>query len=392
MNNQINESGVMATPRHVDIAVTGRCNLSCAYCFYADEMTARRDLSTQQWLDAFKKLGDARVMTVCLTGGEALARPDFFELVDGVIANRMRYSILSNGTLITERTLAEFEKSRRRQRLDSVQISIDGSSAEVHDHSRPNSFKRALRGLKLLKGAGFPLTVRVTINRFNYTDLENTARLLLEEVELSGFSTNEAYPCGATNRYEDEIMLNPLQRREVMDALMRLNEKYHDRISATAGPLALAREECAIHAARLKGENGFPGRGRLTACGGVVEKMAILHDGTIVPCHVISDLHLGNILTDDPGEVWRSHPQMQAMRQRREISLDTIEACKDCDYKGYCTGGCPGGALFLNGDFNTRNPMDCYRILIGEEAYTPHPIGYGIGTSKATPLSKLERT
>jgi len=48
-------------------------------------------------------------MTVCLTGGEALSRPDFFELVDGVIANQMRYNILSNGTLITEKMLAEFE-------------------------------------------------------------------------------------------------------------------------------------------------------------------------------------------------------------------------------------------------------------------------------------------
>jgi radical SAM protein with 4Fe4S-binding SPASM domain len=71
------------------------------------------------------------------------------------------------------------------------------------------------------------------------------------------------------------------------------------------------------------------------------------------------------------GEIWRSSPLMQALRWRQEISLDTLEPCQDCSYKGYCTGGCPGGALFLNGNFNTRNPMDCYRILTGEEAYTP---------------------
>jgi len=365
------EIGVMSTPRNFDIAVTGRCNLSCAYCFYADEMTSRTDLSTDQWLDVFKLLGGLRVMRVTLTGGEALSRPDFFKLVDGVIENRMRYSILSNGTLVTERTLAEFEKGKRRQRLDSIQISIDGSSAKVHDQSRPNSFSRAIRGLQLLKGAGFPLTVRITINRFNYTDLENTARLLLEEIGLDGFSTNEAYPCGATNRYEDGIMLTVDQRREVMNTLTRLNEKYHDRISASAGPLALVQEECLIHESREKGLRELPGRGYLTACGGVFDKLALLHDGTIVPCHVISDLNLGNILTDDIREIWLHHPLMQAMRQRRENSLDAIEPCSTCDYKGFCTGGCPGGALFLNHDFNTRNPMDCYRILTGEETYPP---------------------
>jgi SynChlorMet cassette radical SAM/SPASM protein ScmE len=361
----------MSSPRQVDIAVTGRCNLSCAYCFYADEMTSRTDLPTQRWLEFFQELGRLGVMTVCLTGGEAFTRPDFFELVDGVIANRMRYSILSNGTVITEKTLAEFEQGKRRRRLDSIQISIDGSSAEVHDHSRPNSFMRALRGLKLLNEAGFPMTVRVTINRFNYADLENTAGLLLDELGLPGFSTNEAYPCGATNRYQDEMLLNPTQRRQVMDTLLRLNERYHDRISASAGPLALAQEECAIHEAQLQGQKEFPGRGRLVACSGVFDQIAVLHDGTIVPCHMLSNLHLGSILTDNLGEVWRSSPLMQALRQRQEISLDTLEPCQDCSYRGYCTGGCPGGALFLNGDFNTRNPMDCYRIQTGEEAFAP---------------------
>jgi SynChlorMet cassette radical SAM/SPASM protein ScmE len=361
---------IVPTPRSLEIAITGRCNLSCAYCYYADEMTARKDLPTQAWLDFFARLGELKVMKVCLTGGEVFTRPDFFQLVDGVIANRMRYQVLSNGTLITEKTLAEFEQGKRRQRLDSIQISIDGSSAEVHDQSRPNSFARALHGLKLLNNAGYPMTVRVTINRFNFNDLNNTARLLFDEVGLPSFTTNEAYPCGATNRYEAGIMLSVEQRREVMDTLTKLNQKYPNRISANAGPLVLARDECAIHDARGKGETSFKGRGFLTACGGVFEKLAVLHDGTIVPCNVISDMRLGNILENDLGEIWKNHPMLQELRRRGEISLDELTPCKDCDYKGYCTGGCPGGALFLNGDFNTRNPTDCYRILLGEEPYS----------------------
>lgn len=366
------DPGVMSSPRTVDIAVTGRCNLACAYCFYADEMTSRSDLSTQQWLDFFSTLGRLGVMNVVLTGGEALSRPDFFELVDGVIANRMRYSILSNGTLVTEKTVRAFEVGKRRLRLESMQISIDGSSSEVHDHSRPNSFARALRGLKLLQQAGLPMTVRVTINRYNYHDLENTARLLFEEVGLPEFSTNEAYPCGAVNRHEDAVMLTVSQRREVMSTLVRLNERYQGRISANAGPLALARQEAAIQAAQQAGQHEFPGRGYLTACGGVFDKISILHDGTIVPCHMISELRLGNILSDDFGEIWRTHALMRALRQRREIPLGSLETCRGCGYRGYCTGGCPGGALFLNGDFNSRNPMDCFRILTGIESQ-PQP-------------------
>jgi len=353
----------------VDIAITGKCNLACQYCFYADEMVARTNLPTERWLAFFDELGKLGVQDVCLTGGEVFSRPDLFELIDGLIANRMRYGLLSNGTLITEKVLAQFEIGKRRQRLDSIQISIDGSSSEVHDLSRPKSFGRAMRGLKLLKEAGFPLTVRVTVNRFNVDDLENVAHLLLDEIGLNGFSTNEAYACGATDRSEDGIVLSPVQRQKAMETLTRLSEQYNHKISALAGPLALSRELKTMDEMRAAGQTGIPGRGKLTSCGGVFSKMAVMHDGTLVPCHVLSTLQLGTIGVDSLQEVWLHHPTMTALRERTQIPISSLETCKDCEYQGFCTGGCPGGALYANGDYNTRNPMDCYRVLKGEDPF-----------------------
>lgn len=360
---------VMSSPKHVDIAITGKCNLACQYCFYADEMVARTNLPTERWLSFFEELGSLGVMTVCLTGGEVFTRPDLFELIDGIIANRMRYSLLSNGTMITEETLKQFEVGKRRQRLDSIQISVDGSSAEVHDLSRPKSFGRALRGLKLLKEAGYPVTVQVTINRHNVDDLENVARLLLEEVGLSSFSTNEAYACGATDRTEGNIILTPAQREKAMQVLTRLSEKYDHRIQAQAGPLILAQELKTMEDMLAKGESSRSGRGKLSSCGGVFNQLGVMHDGAIVPCGILSTLPLGSIGIDSLQEVWLNHPMMTAMRQRREIPLSSLDTCQDCNYQGFCTGGCPAGALYTNGDFNTRNPMNCYRVLKGEDPF-----------------------
>jgi len=359
----------MPSPRSVDIAITGKCNLACQYCFYADEMVARTDLPVEHWLSFFEELGRLGVMSVTLTGGEVFTRPDLFVLIDGLISNRMRYSLLSNGTMITKEILAQFEIGKRRHRLDSIQISVDGSSAEVHDLSRPKSFGRALLGLKLLKEAGFPVTVRVTINRHNVDDLENVARLLLEEVGLSSFSTNEAYACGITNRTEGSIILTPAQREKAMRVLTHLAEKYDQRIKAQAGPLVLAQEMKRIDDMLACGQNSRSGRGVLSACGGVFNKLGVLHDGTIVPCNILSTLHMGTIGVDNLQEVWLNHPTMTALRQRREILLDSLPTCKNCAYLGFCAGGCPGGALYANGDFNTRDPMSCYRILKNEDPF-----------------------
>lgn len=360
---------VMSSPKHVDIAITGKCNLACQYCFYADEMIARTNLPTERWLSFFEELGHLGVMTVCLTGGEVFTRPDLFELIDGIIANRMRYQLLSNGTMITEATLAQFAIGKRRQRLDSIQISVDGSSAEVHNLSRPKSFGRALRGLKLLKEANFPVSVRVTVNRHNVDDLENVAKMLLEEVGLSNFTTNEAYACGATDRTEGNIILTPIQRQKAMEILTRLGEKYDQRITATAGPLVIAKEMKTMDEMLADGKTSLAGRGTLSSCGGVFSKLAVNHDGTIVPCHLLSTVLLGRIGIDSLQEIWLNHPTLTALRKRNEISLSSLESCRDCAYLGFCTGGCPGGAMYAYGDFNARNPMDCYRVIRCEDPY-----------------------
>jgi SynChlorMet cassette radical SAM/SPASM protein ScmE len=358
---------IIPTPRGVDIAITGRCNLRCQYCFYADEMNARSDLSTSQWLSFFDQLGQLGVMDVCLTGGEAFTRPDLFDLVDGIIANHMRYSFLTNGTLITKGILEQFEKGRRRQRLDAIQVSIDGSNAEIHNLSRPNSFDRAVRGLRLLKAAGFPLTVRVTINRHNVDDLENIAHFLLEEIGLQSFSTNDAAPVGAGCRNASDISLTPHEQVRAMQTISLLMEKYPGRLRADAGPQAIIRVHAEMEHARATGEKSSRWEmGYLTGCGCVFSRISIMHDGTIVPCHMLPGVVLGNIKSDPMIGVWQNHLLLNALRDRRNIPMNQVIGCSGCEWTEFCNGNCPGMAHQLTGDFNRANPKDCYRLFLME--------------------------
>lgn len=361
---------VVSTPRSLDISITGRCNLRCKYCFYADEMSGRNDLPTSAWIAAFEKIGRLGVMDLTLTGGEVFTRSDFFELLDNVIENRMRYSLLTNGTLLSEAILAKFDENKRRIRLNSIQVSIDGSQEEVHDRSRPRSFKRAIAGLRLLKDAGFPVTVRVTINKYNLHDLENIAYLLLEDIGLSAFSTNEASLIGAGCTNQDQVALNVSEQIQAMKILSDLLERYPGRITANAGPLAKVRMYAQMEEARRTGVKNSYTTGYLTSCGSLFSRLAILHDGAIVPCTMLHTLILGNIVTDSLEEIWLSHPTLQALRERRNIPLRCTPGCEDCEWANYCTGNCPGIAVELTGDFNRASPQDCYRRFLQEAGDT----------------------
>ena len=89
---------VMCTPRGVDIQLTAKCNLRCRYCYFFNNLAMEyRDLPTAEWLRFFDELGSLGVMDVTLSGGEPFMREDLPALLEGIVRNRMRFALLSNG-------------------------------------------------------------------------------------------------------------------------------------------------------------------------------------------------------------------------------------------------------------------------------------------------------
>jgi SynChlorMet cassette radical SAM/SPASM protein ScmE len=372
-------------PGDCDVSLTGKCNLHCDYCFYAHEMHDRPDLSTREWMTFFDELGRLGVRTLTLSGGEVFVRNEWFDLLDHIAEQRMRYSILSNGTLIDERTVSRLEEKRRRLRLNSIQVSIDGSCAEIHDKSRgEGSFKRAIRGLRLLKEAGFPVTSRVTVNRHNVDDLDDIAALLLEDIGLNSFGTNDAMPMGAGCDNQAGVTLLPRQQVQAMETLIRLEKKYGGRINATAGPLAKWSAYGEMERARATGElTGTWQMGFLTACGCVFNKLAVHHDGVIAPCNMLPTLELGRINRDRISDIWKNHPILKALKGRRRIPMTDVPGCEDCEWARFCNGSCPGLALSMTGDFNRANPHDCYRNFLHAAGLATQTVPWAKRTPKS---------
>lgn len=150
----------MRTPREVEMEITSCCNLRCSCCsFFGNSVRSYSDLATEDWLRFIRELGSHGVMRVTLSGGEALTRPDLTELLSAIIAQRMRFGILSNGALISDE-MASWIKSTGR--CDYVQISLDGSCPETHDICRgKGAFAAAVKGIKALQRHKCPVTVRV---------------------------------------------------------------------------------------------------------------------------------------------------------------------------------------------------------------------------------------
>ena len=361
---------VMRTPRSVDVEVTSRCNLRCRYCYYYDNPAVEyRDLHKSKWLQFFDELGRCAVMDVTLQGGEPFIRKDLPQLIAGIVRNRMRFSILSNGTLIDDASAAFLADTGR---CDTVQVSVDGSCPETHDSCRgEGSFTAALQGIQTLQRHGVPTAVRVTIHHDNVYDTEGIAHLLLEDLGLGGFSTNAAGYLGSCRQNAGEVILTTQDRQVAMETLLRLSEQYDGRISAQAGPLAEGQMWSQMEEARKKGASPFPDGGYLTACGCHNNKINVRADGVITPCSMLPHMELGRINHDSLTEIWQHHPDLNRLRQRHTIPLADFEFCNGCPYIPYCTGNCPGLAYTLIGQVDHPSPDACLRRFLEDGGRLP---------------------
>ncbi len=361
---------VMYTPRSVEISITNKCNLRCKYCFhFTSEGDTGKDLSLEEWLTFFKELNTCAVMDLCLTGGEPFCRKDLKEIIEGIVKNRMRFNILSNGTLITEEW-AKFLHSTKR--CNYVQVSIDGSIPISHDSFRgEGNFKKAIDGINNLQKHNVYVAVRVTIHKHNVYELEDIAKLLLEDIKLDSFSTNSAGYMGLCRQYNDEIMLSTEERTFAMKTLLKLTKKYNGRISATSGPLAEARAWTEMENARINGKECLPDRGYLTSCGGPMSKISVRSDGIMTPCNQLPHMKIGRINKDNFIEVWQNNPVLNKFRERRNIALNNFEYCHNCDYINYCAGSCPALAYTIFGTDEHPSPDACIKRFLAEGGKLP---------------------
>ena len=363
---------LMRTPRNVEISITGGCNLKCLYCYhFTGAGDVARDLRTDEWRRFIEELGKSAVMRVTIGGGEPFCREDLGDIIESVVRNRMRFTVLTNGTLVTDDVAKSLASTKR---CDTVQVSIDGSRPETHDYCRgKGNFERAMRGIDHLRNNGVHTSVRVTIHRGNVNDLENIAKLLLEDLELPSFSTNSASYMGLCRQNAGIVRMSAEDRMLAMDTLLRLDKKYSGRIHAAAGPLAEAKKWARMERQRREGKGIQPECGYLKGCGGVFKQLAVRADGAIVPCTMLSHIELGRINRDSLAHVWRDHPELKRLRERRNIPLGELEHCRGCPYSMYCTGNCPAIAYTLTGTDGGPCPDACLRKFLEDGGKLPDP-------------------
>lgn len=152
--------------------ITCRCNLRCAMCYtdcFNRPDAIRRELGTTEILRIMDELAEAGTLELCLTGGEPLARQDFFVIYEHAIQHGFLVTLFTNGTFITESVANRFAAWPPHR----VEISLHGVTRETFERvtQGQGSYDRCLQAIGLLLDRQIPLTLKSTAMSLNLHEI-----------------------------------------------------------------------------------------------------------------------------------------------------------------------------------------------------------------------------
>ena len=336
--------------------LTARCNLKCRHCrAEAMEGFAAGELTTEEILRVADGIREEADPIIVLTGGEPLARPDFFTIAEHCTRTFTRVAMATNGTMVDDAMAKRIVDTG----IQRVSISLDGSSPATHDAFRglPGSFQAALDGFDALKRAGMSMQANVTVTRHNSTEVEDILNLVLDHGG-DAFHVFMLVPVGCGAEIDESVRLSPQETEEKLEWLFEKSIELQGRlqIKATCAPMyfRIMREVSKRKGIPLpEGGHGMHATTRGCLAGSGV--CFVSRTGDVQPCGYLPVV-VGNVRRQKLGEIWRESETFAALRDPNLLT----GKCGACAYRMVCQG-CRARAYAYTGDIQSEEP-DCPHV------------------------------
>lgn len=345
--------------------LTRACQLKCLHC-RAEAQYHRNPLELT--LEEGKKLIDDiyemdNPMLV-FTGGDPLMRPDVYDIADYAVKKGVRVSMTPSAT--PNVTKAAIQKAKEVG-LARWAFSLDGPTAEIHDHFRGTngSFELTMNAIKYLHELEIPIQINTVISRYIVDVLEDMAKLV-EELDCVLWSVFFLVPTG---RGKETDMISQVEHEKVFQWLYQLSKRVSFDIKTTAAQhyrrvviQQKMRENkdynraIQYEDALMQGMTGqIDGLGR--APKGVNDGngfVFISHIGDVYPSGLLP-IKAGNVRTTPLADIYRDSPIFQDLRNPDKYK----GKCGVCEFRNVC-GGSRSRAFAMTGDYMESEPFCVY--------------------------------
>ena len=254
-----------------------------------------------------------------------MLHPYFQPIIRRIVAGKMRFRLLSNGTAVTSEVVNFLADSGM---CDRIQLSLDGFE-KYHDSIRGSGvFRRVLASIEMLSHREIPVTVNVVVCKENLPEILEFAHFL-ETLPVQSYRLNPRND----HAVDSETIPDRFSLDDLAELIARLDGEVArlPHLSPKSPPLQMLRQLRAP-------------RGAANACSGCSAPhymFTVLPDGGVVPCSDALDFVVGQIEQSTVMDIW-NNDGFQAFRER----VQTMEPrnnpeCEECPYTYECRRFCP---------------------------------------------------
>lgn len=173
--------------------LTVRCNLRCKMCLFRHddrenpELIAK-ELTAEQWIDMARQVAEAGTLSLLITGGEPMLRPDFCEIWEGIYKQGFIIELYTNATMVTPKIM----DTLRKYPPHKIGVTIYGASPETYERvcGNADAYERTIAGIRQLRQLPSEMRYRTTVIQDNRQDVEAMEQLVRREAGENVLLTN----------------------------------------------------------------------------------------------------------------------------------------------------------------------------------------------------------
>jgi radical SAM protein len=338
------------TPLNIYWEMTQACPLACRHCRASAVPFAHPDeLSYEEGVAFLRQIPEfgEPLPQLILTGGDPLARPDLYELIDEARRLSIGVSITPAASpALTREVLVRLQEHG----VEGLGLSLDGSTAERHDSIRgiQGTFDRTIQAIRWAQELRMPLQVNTLVASETAPDVPAIYELL-KPYDVARWSLFFLISVGRGKVLQP---LTPEEGEGLMGWIYETSLASPFTVATTEAPsyrrVALEKMRAAgLSGEQVKRSSAYRGFGIRDGHG----IMFVSHTGDICPAGFLP-LAVGNVRSDRVAEVYRNETTFQSLHNPKLFQ----GRCGECEYHALC-GGSRARAFGATGNPLAEDPF-----------------------------------
>ncbi|MFQ6034372.1 MAG: radical SAM protein [Sedimentisphaerales bacterium] len=226
------------SPLFIAWQINSACNLGCLHCCEEAGHSMPDEMTREEALDFCQQIAEQNTPYVAISGGEPLLCPHVFDVCQAIRDSNISLKIETNGEFIDEQVARQLAELKLR----SVQISLDGATAETHERLRlKGDWEKTIAACKYLLEYGVNTEIVFVPTRFNVHDVGEIIDLAYS-MGVYGFYTGKIMRIGRAAKNWDILCPSDEEYERFFDVLQEKRSTYEGKMKVYYYPYDVIEE------------------------------------------------------------------------------------------------------------------------------------------------------